>query len=666
MAGAGEDLNPLNAPDAGVLIDSAPAVRDGSKGARNIKRVQATNYGGRRTRGKKTTLGGDGRMETPIEQPPKTRYEVRRNMLNIDRETWRSHWLDVKNLFLPYRSRWLDDGGVPNRGNKKMQYIVDNCPMLALRTMSAGLMAGMTSPSRPWFRLRPEDDDVYNQPGVAEWCERATDAAHRVLQKSNFYRKMPTLYSEIGAFGTAALGLYELPFDPRRDHQPLILTQTYTIGEYWCAQNDEEIVDTFYRKFKWTVRQVVEKFVEDPSNPDDPGWDHIHPSTLALWRSRKWDTWVDIIHVIEPNDEWEAGALGTKGMRTRSIYYEMGGDPNTLLGVKGFKNQPIKVARWDTNSDSVYGHSPAMYCLGDAKQLMVQQKRKMQGIDKQMEPPLIGDAGLKKTTVSQLPGEITWLETGAATTFGLKPLYEVKPDLQYMVIDLEETRKRIRAGMYEDVFQMMRSLDDTLKSGITATEINARKQEQLLELGPLLDRLTGELLEPVIDDVFDLMVKRSKLAWQYERRNLPMPQGLERYLPPPPQALQGVKLKIDYISILAQAVRVAEVQGINQVTQYVLQLVEAKPEILDKIDFDKAVEILSERTGVPPEMIVSDDLVKKIRAQRAQAQQAAQAHQQQMEKIQAASVAAKNLGSAPVGGSNALDQLLNGPVAQAA
>jgi len=290
----------------------------------------------------------------------------------------------------------------------------------------------------------------------------------------------------------------------------------------------------------------------------------------------------------------------------------------------------------------------------------VQQKRKMQAIDKMVEPPLIGDSGLKRSTVSQLPGDITWLETTSATTFGLKPLYEVKPDINAMVADLEETRKRIRAGMYEDVFQMMRSLDDQLKSGITATEINARKQEQLLELGPLLDRLTGELLEPVIEDIFDLAVKRSKLAWQLEQRNLPVPQSIEKLLPMPPQALQGVKLKIDYISILAQAVRVAEVQGINQVTQYVLQLVEAKPEVMDKVNFDKAIEILAERTGVPPEMIVSDELVQQIRQQRAQQQQQSQQSQQQNEKIQAASQAAKNLGQTPVGGGNALEQLLGG------
>ena len=645
----------LNAPSSGELLDSAPPVKDGSKGERNIKRVRKGGYGARE--GKGTLYSGE--MTEPIRQPPKTRYEMRRNALNIDRETWRSHILDVKNLFLPYRTRWLDDGGLPNRGQKKMQYVVDNCPMIALRTMSAGLMAGMTSPSRPWFRLRPDDESLMEQPGVAEWCEKVTDAIHRILQKSNFYRAVPKFYEEIGGFGTAAIGIYEIEQDIRK-RKPLINCKTYTWGEYWIAQDDEERVDTFVRRYKWTVRQIVEKFVEDPGDPNDPTWGNLIPSTVGLWHARKWDTWIDVIHFIEPNDVWERGALGTRGMQSRSVYYELGGDPDVLLGIEGFHEQPVFVARWDTNSDDVYGHSPAMYCLGDAKQLMTQQRRKMQAIDKQVDPPLIGDASLKRQTVSQLPGDITWLEVTAATTYGLKPLYEVKPDISGMLADLEETRKRIRAGMYEDVFQMMRSLEDTLKSGITATEINARKQEQLLELGPLLDRLNGEAFGPMIERVFNIAARRSALGWQHAARGMAVPEGFEMFFPPPPPQLRGKAMQIDYISILAQAVRVAEIQGINQTTQYVLMLAQAKPDVLDKIDFDKAIAIIADRTGTPPECIVSDEVVQQIRKQRAAVQARAQAAEQAANTMPAAASAAKSLADTPIGGSNALEQLLTG------
>ena len=632
----------LNAPSAGELLGAAAAVTDGSKGSRNIKRGSGKNG-----------------PRTPIEQPAKTRYEMRRNYLNMDRETWRTHWLDIKNVFLPYRTRWLDDGGLPNRGQKKTMYMMDNCPQIALRTMSAGLMAGMTSPSRPWFRLRPELDDTYELPGVAEWCERATDGIHRILGKSNFYRAMPTFYEEIGAFGTAALGIYEVPLDNRKSHQPLITATTYTAGEYWIAQNDQGVVDTFIRKFKWTVHQVIERFVQDPSDENSPGWENIAPSTQALWRARKWDVWIDVVHVIEPNHGYDPGKLGPAGMISKSVYYEMGGNPETLLGEYGYTETPVHVARWATNSDDVYGHSPAMLCLGDAKQLMVQQKRKQQAIDKLVDPPMIGDASLKRTTVSLLPGDVTWLDVTAATSFGVKPLYEVKPDINAMVADISETQTRIRAGMYEDVFQMMRSLGGQLKAGITATEIDARKQEQLLELGPLLDRLTGEVLQPAIDQVFSIAVRRSKLAWQHlAMTNGQVPPGIEMFIPPPPKALQGEKLRIDYISILAQAVRVAEIQGIQQVTQYILQLAQAKPEAMDKFNFDRAIEIMSDRTGVPPECILSEDDVQQIRQQRQQQQQQQQQLQLQLQGVMAASQAAKNLGQAPIGGSNALEQML--------
>jgi hypothetical protein len=646
----------LNAPSAGELLSAEVPLRDGSKGAKNVAVSQAGKAG---TRGRKgSMLRRKDTSVTPIEQAPKTKYEMRRNYMNLDRETWRSHVLDVKNNFLPYRTRWLDDGGIPNRGNKKMQYIVDNTPMIALRTMKAGLMSGMTSPGRPWFRLRPEDDAIYQKPGVAEWCENITNAMHRILAKSNFYRQAPVFYDEIGAFGTGAFGVYEVAHDPKRKHAPLINVQTYTWGEYWISQNDEGTVDTFVRKYKQTVRQIVMKFVDNPADPNDPGWDNLQPQTRSQWRNRQWETWIDIVQVIEPNDKYEAGAFGIKGMRTRVVYYELGGDPWTLLGVKGYADSPIKVARWDTNSDNVWGYGPAMYCLGDAKQLMVQQKRKMQGIDKQMEPPLMGDAALKRTTVSQLPGDITWLEGVTQNTIGLKPLYEVKPDLNAMIADILDTRKRIQSGMYTDIFQMMKTLGDTLKSGITATEIDARKQEQLLELGPLLDRLNGEAFEPMIDQIFDIAVRRSKVAWQFMARQMQVPPNVEMYFPPPPPALAGVKLQIQYISILARAVRMAEVQGINQTTAYVMQFVQVKPEVLDKWDVDKAIEIIADRTGTPPECIVSDEVVKKIRAQRQQQQQAAQAAQQKQEMMQTGADAASKLGNTPsAAGGSVLDQL---------
>lgn len=630
----------LNLPSAGELLGTAAPLKDGSKGARNVNVIY-------RNRGL-------------IDIPPKKKYEQRRLLLDVDRESWRPHWLDVKNYFLPYRTKYLDDGGLNNRGTKKMSYIVDNTPIISLRTLRAGFLSSMTNPSRPWLHLKPQNDAIAQADGVAEWCAAATSKTLQILARSNFYRAMSPVYDEIGGFGTGALDCHEVEFDPRKRHQPLVNFVPYTIGEYWIAQNEEGRVDTFYRLFSWTVRQVVMKFVSDPMNPSSPDWGKLSPSTRALWQQRQWDKYVEVVNCVEPNEDYDSKAFGSKSKPFKSVYYERGSsDDFTLLDEKG-RDYGVHVARWDLNSGDTWGHSPAMDALGDAKALMIQQKRKAQAIDKQVDPPLIGDANLKKNRISQLPGEVNWLETSGTNTVGLKPLYELKPDLTGLLQDIQATTKRISDAMYTNVFKTLESMSDELKSNITATEIQARKQEQLLELGPLVDRLNGEMFEPMIDQVFDIMVRRSLPSWRILQAGGELPPSVESILPPPPKALAGQKLVVEYTSVLAQAMKVAEVQGIQQLTTWVGQIAEGgKPEAWDKINLDKCTEIMGDRWSVPPSCIVAQDKVDQQREARAQAQQQQVQHEQAMNAIDSGSQAAKNLSDAKVGKGNALEALAN-------
>lgn len=640
--GAGEDLNPLNMPSQGEFLGA-----DFGPGA-----IPGTDMGGKKGR------AAIYRNKGQIPYPEKTKYEVLRAQLDQERESWRSHILDLKNNFLPYRTRWLDDGGMPNQGNKKTTYIIDNSPVLAIRTLAAGLMSGVTNPSQRWIRIKTHDTDLYDAPGVAVWCEAVTNAVLDMLARSNYYDTMEPVYRELGTFGTAAHGCYEMPFDPRFPADPILNFVPYTWGEYWIGQDSRQRVQTFLRKFKWTARQIVERFVDNPQNPNDPKWRNISPQTISLWRNRSGEQRIELVHVLEPNREYIPGSPLPRDRLVRSVFYERGGNPNQLLEVSGYYNMPVKVPRWDLNSDDAWGHSPAMDCLGDAKSLQVQHKRKAQGIDKHLDPPLIGDANLKKTRVSMLPGDVTWLEGAAINSYGLKPLYEVKPDLGPLLEDIKDMRGRIQASLYTDVFQMLKTMGEELKSGITATEIQARVQERILEMGPVLTRLNNELYEPQIEQVLDIGIRRSKLAWQYMQRNLPLPRGVEMIFPPPPAALKGKPLKIEYISILSQAMKLSEVKGIQQLVSYVIQVAGAKPDVLDKLDLDTSIDIVADRLSVPPEIVVPTAVAEKFREKRAQQAQQQQAQQAALEKTQVSAQAAKNLGAAPLGEGNALEHLM--------
>ena len=96
-------------------------------------------------------------------------------------------------------------------------------------------------------------------------------------------------------------------------------------------------------------------------------------------------------------------------------------------------------------------------------------------------------------------------------------------------------------------------------------------------------------------------------------------------LPDIPPELQGMELKVEFISVLAQAQRAVATQGMDRMLAAVGQLTALSPAIVDKVDFDQVVDEYADAYGVSPKIIVPDDQVAQIRAQREAAQQAQQA-----------------------------------------
>lgn len=77
--------------------------------------------------------------------------------------------------------------------------------------------------------------------------------------------------------------------------------------------------------------------------------------------------------------------------------------------------------------------------------------------------------------------------------------------------------------------------------------------------------------------------------------------------------------------------------------------------MLDKIDFDQALDEYSAMLGVPPSIIRDDDSVAKTRAQRAQQQNAMMAAQTAQQGAQTA----KTLSETQVTDENALTNMIN-------
>lgn len=559
--------------------------------------------------------------------------ETRRQQLNIlrgsldtERASYISHWRDIADVILPRRPQFTVSD--TNKGDRRNQKIIDETGTYAARTLQAGIMGGMTSPARPWKRLSTSDPDLSEFGPVKDWLHIVDQRMNTVFLRSNLYNALPTVYGDIGVFGTAAMAVEE-------DFDNVIRCYPFALGSYWLATNDKLQVDVFMREFRLTVRQLVQRFGRLKERSGSPDWAVFSPNIKSQYESGRYDTWVDVSHVIQPNLDYNPNKLASK--RYESLYYETGmpgavKDEGQYLRESGYDLFPVLAPRWEVTGEDVYGtNCPGMIALGGVKQLQLGEKRIMQAVEKMINPAMIGPTSLRTAKASILPGDITYLDEREGQK-GFRAAHDVNFKIEAMENKQEQVRNRIRKAFYEDLFLMFASLDRT---DITATEINARREEKLLVLGPVLEQLNQDLLDPLVDLTFEMMMR----------------QGL---IPPPPEELQGQPLKVEYISIMHQAQKAAGLAGIERLASFAGQIAEYDPTVLDKIDRDQLIDEYANITGIPPRIIKSDDQVSEIRAQRAQAVQA----QQQAQMMAEGAKTAKDLSGADLSGDNALAALV--------
>lgn len=536
-------------------------------------------------------------MARPPALTKRDRYLRLRNQLVANVQSFLSHWRELNDYIMPRRGRFsTSDRG---KGDRRSSKIIDSTATFAARTMSAGMMSGITSPARPWFRLGTPDPDLNEHATVKDWLHTVTQRMQTVFQKSNWYTVLPLLYYDLGIFGTAAMIMEE-------DERDVIRCTSFPVGQYYLACDARGEVVVFMREFGMTVREIVEKFTDgnDLSNLSD--------TTRQKWEDGRPDEWVDVVHVIEPNKAHDETKLEAKFKLFIDCYFERSaGDPEVMLREGGYDEFPVLAPRWTVTGEDVYGTDcPGMTALGDIKQLQLGEKRAMQGIEKAYNPPMVAPPEMRNFKLTALPGEVSYVPEGPHKSF--RPAYQVTPQLQDLEYKQEQARQRIRRGFYEDLFLMLAYTDPTRgKQPATAKEIATREEEKLLALGPVLQQVEGGLLKPGIDRVFAIMVRAG-------------------FIPPPPPELEGVALKITFISIMHAALQMVGVSGLERHVGFVSnmalnQFQSGTASAWDKLDVDQAIDEHAEMMGVPPRIVVPDEQVAQIRAARAQAAQAAQA-----------------------------------------
>jgi hypothetical protein len=309
-------------------------------------------------------------------------------------------------------------------------------------------------------------------------------------------------------------------------------------------------------------------------------------------------------------------------------------DSTKILRERGYDFFPVFAPRWQVTGEDIYGTDcPGMVALGDIKSLQTMHKRKSQAIEKMVNPPLVGPASLKNKTTSMLPGDITYLDENQSTD-RLRPLHEVNFRLGELEQDIQQHQQRISRAFFEDLFLMLAQTD---RRQITAREIDERHEEKLLALGPVLEQLNQDLLDPLIDAGFTLMADRGMIE-------------------DAPEELQGVDLKVEYISIMAQAQKTIGVAGLERFVGFVGNMAGFDPSVVNKLNKNVVIDKYGDMLSVDPDIIRTNDEVEQLEQEQAQAQ----AQAQQAETLKQSASAARDLSEAQVGGGQNVLQLVAG------
>lgn len=573
-------------------------------------------------------------MEKP-ETEAKERREVsakdiiaRNNSMKAERGTWDATISEISNYVMPRKNQINVRGTTPDVAAGAELY--NTTAVESNLVLGAGQLQYITPANERWAGFEPPESLRKSVKGapysrLAKWYQSASDVLMRELSRCNFYAEVHEFYLDRGGMGTACLSAME-------GKKTALNIKTNSYGTYCIAEDDEGYVDTVFREFPMTCRQMVQKF----------GLDNVGPKVRECWVNEaagKKDVKFTVIHAVYPReeDERDPERMDGKNKPIASVYvcYE----DDMVLSDHGFDEMPMVVSRYLTWGAEVWGYSPAVDILGTIRQVNVIERAMDVLAEKAANPPML---------VPESMDGVLDVRQGGVTSFDPNQPNAMPREWQtqgrYDVgLDRIKTKdEAIKRAFHADLFQMFAGVDRQ----ITAYETMQRVAEKLVLFSPTFAKLTTEFLNPFLQRCFSILYR----AGLFDE---PPP---EAFVQTGPDSFSLAIPQVTYTSKVALAIKALENQAFVEFMNIVGPLVQLRPEVLDNIDADQCFLDLMRNFSLKAEWQVDEEARDETRKARAEQQQAANALAagEQMSK------SAANLGKAPPGMGGQVAEMVTG------
>jgi hypothetical protein len=520
------------------------------------------------------------------------------------------------------------------KGQKTGMSVYDNTALFALNTLVDGMIGYLCSKNQKWFRFTVPGNFNYprssgmrgwtgrpieHYPQVRQWLQDCAEVQYSALNRSNFYDQIPEFLRDGAGLGTAHLFAEEDLGSGR------IMFVTPHFRECFIAEDQFGRVDTMYRVYKLTYRQMAQKW----------GVDRLKAIELKFAEDLADNPYqeVEVLHATFPRLDRDASKWDIGNAPIASLWIWI--KKKKLIAESGYRWFPSISWRWRKNNDEIYGRGPGWDGFVDILLANEQGRTNLVGGHKMVEPPMSSGKDMRGL-VNMGPKSFTYVEN--ENQLKLITQLQTIANLPFAVEMQARTAQSIKDHFGEPFFNVLTQAA-MQKVELTATQVVEITGERASILSTRVGRIESEGLSPIHERTFDIEARAGRM-------------------PVPPDILReqmGAQMMVEYLGVLSQVQKMlTEIKQIQTFFGLIGQVSELWPPAMDRIDGDKVVDRLADLCNFPEDCMSSAERTEGIRKSRAEAE----AKQSQIEAMPAYAKLLRAAGPKPDQGSPA-QQMLN-------
>lgn len=475
----------------------------------------------------------------------------------------------------------------------QLNVLYDAPGIRAADVISAGLSQFLTPETERWCALEHPNPRLNEIKRIKSFFQDTTDELFYRLSRSNFYNQRHINHRVSPVYGTSGF---------MREFDVLDGVRFYNIpiNSLYIVDDHNERPYEFYLPFEYTAVQAFSKFGSKVS-------DEIKQSFAT---ARNEEKKYEFVYYIGPNLERDPEKIDKFNMPIKAIWIEV--KTGNVMMETGYNRMPCSAHRFYKRSGISYGYSPAMIALPTTR-LANKIRETMLTSDMMDVAPhtLLPNDAFLGGRLNFNPKGVTFYDKRKMSPNDDIMRFTSGGNQQISLNNLELCKAQINEFMFSDVFAALSNVTKQM----TVPEVQQRISEAMTILGPAVSRYYAEDLQPTVEGVVSSLFENG-------------------YLPElPEEMLEEPEFSVKFVGRLMNAQKQGEISNLLGALAATGQVAQGlgKPEVLDKIDGDKVVDEIWNKSGVNIDLLANDAVVQQLRAMRAQAQ-AAQAQMGMMQQ----------------------------------